>query len=171
MLRLPGWQVLGTGLLALAVAASGGCSSNPFSSGPSNFDVTFISAAETWDLDKDAVVTCTEWQQYAARAHAEADGNGDGSLTAEEYATMRRNDRLFEVAGLKYFDSNSDGRVSRDEMGRKKNRAFELLDKNNDCKIERNEKVQVRRQVKPKDTDHSGEAAKTPGASGPGPGR
>lgn len=157
-----------TALLTGCALAIGGCSSspvklgNPFSSGPSQFDVTFISASETWDLDKDSVVTCQEWQQYALTSHAEADADGDGNLTAAEYANMARTDRLFDVAKLNYYDGNSDGRVSRDELTRKKNRAFELLDKNNDCKIERNEKVQVRYKAKPKDTDASGESIKGP---------
>ena len=175
MTEMPGWRALRPMMLMSVAALIAGCSGNslstPFSSGPSSFDITFISAAETWDLDKDSVVTCTEWQQYATTAFTEADGDGDGSLTEQEYPTLIRNDRLFEVANLKYYDKNSDGRVSRDELVLKKNRAFELLDKNNDCKIEHNEKVTVRYEAKPKSTDYSGEAAKTPGASGPGPGR
>ncbi len=165
---MPKWWVVSALGCGLAVALMGGCSGNPlgsgnpFKSGPNTFDVTFISAAETWDLDKDAVVTCAEWQQYALTAHTEADGDGDGNLTQPEYANMARNDRLFDIAKLNYYDRNSDGRVSREELTGHKNRAFELLDKNRDCKIERNEKVQVRYKAKPKDTDASGEAAKDP---------
>ena len=169
---MPNWQNLssiGCGLVAIVI---GGCSgnplgaANPFKSGPSQFDVTFISAAETWDLDKDSVVTCAEWQQYALSALTEADGDGDGSLTQAEYTNMARSDRLFDVATLKYYDGNSDGRVSREELTGRKNRAFELLDKNSDCKIERNEKVQVRYKTKQKDTDYSGEGAKDPTRGG-----
>ncbi len=173
---MPKWRILIAAGCGFAIAVAGGCSGNPFgsgnpfNSGPSKFDVTFISAAETWDLDKDAVVTCAEWQQYALSAHTEADGDGDGSLTQPEYVNMARSDRLFDVATLKYYDRNSDGRVSREELTGHKNRAFELLDKNSDCKIERNEKVQVRYKAKKKDTDYSGEAAKNPTGGGPGPG-
>lgn len=155
------------GLSASLLAGCGGASvpslGNPFASGPNTFDVTFISAAETWDLDKDTVVTCTEWQQYATTAFAEADSDGDGSLTDAEFQNMARTDRLFDIANLKYYDRNSDGRVSREELTGKKNRAFELLDKNNDCKLERNEKVQVRYKHKKKDdSDASGESIKGP---------
>lgn len=145
-----------------------GCSSNPigsanpFSSGPDTFDVTFISATETWDMDKDSVVTCAEWQQYALSIFKEADGNGDGQLTEAEYANMAKIDRLFHVAKFNYYDLNSNGQISADELVGKKNRAFELLDKNNDCKLERNEKVQVRYKQKPKDEDASGESIKGP---------
>lgn len=159
-------NTIGLGALACLLSA---CSSsnplgggNPFQSGPSAFDVTFISASETWDLDKDSVVTCAEWQQYALGLHQEADGDGDGQLTEQEYASMARNDRLFHVAKLGYFDANSDGRVSRDELSKKRNRAFEMLDKNNDCKLERDEKVQVRYKQKPKTEDASGESIKGP---------
>lgn len=154
------------GLIApLLAGCSGGnplSLGNTFQSGPSKFDVTFISAAETWDVNKDNEVTCAEWQQYALSLHGEADGDGDGQLTEPEYLNMARSDRLFHVANLKYYDANSDGRVSRDELTQKKNRAFELLDKNGDCRLERNEKVQVRYKAKPKDTDAAGEAIKGP---------
>lgn len=169
---MPKWSVMYALLAGFAGAVAGGCSANPFgsgnpfSSGPDKFDVTFISAAETWDIDKDAVVTCAEWQQYALTAHSEADGDGDGKLTPAEYNNMARSDRLFDVAKLTYYDRNSDGSVSREELTGKKNRAFELLDKNSDCKIERNEKVQVRYKAKPKDTDYSGEGAKNPAGGG-----
>jgi hypothetical protein len=51
--------VLAPGLLV------GGCSSSssPFSKS-SDFDRTFIAAAQTWDLNKDGVVTCNEWNEY-----------------------------------------------------------------------------------------------------------
>lgn len=164
------WRITTAAGAAVAVSFLAGCSSgnslgvgNPFQSGPNTLDVTFMSAAETWDLDKDAVVTCAEWQQYALTSHGEADGDGDGQLTAAEFTNMARSDRLFDVAKLGYYDANSDGRVSRDELTRKKNRAFELLDKNNDCKLERNEKVYVRYKAKPKDdSDASGESIKGP---------
>lgn len=143
-------------LLAAALAApmvgcgsgSGGglagmlTTSSPFAS-TSNVDRTFIGAAQTWDLDKNASVTCDEWKQYAGSALREADGNGDGALTADEYAVMANTDRLFAIADLKYYDGNSDSKVTVDELSNKQNRAFALLDKNNDCQIDRGETVQV----------------------------
>ena len=143
-------------ILTAAVAVSAaGCSSggggglgslmttgSPFSSS-SNVDRTFIGAAQTWDLDKNASVSCDEWKQYAGMALREADANGDGALTADEYGVMAKTDRLFTVADLKYYDANSDGKVSLDEMTNKQNRAFNLLDKNSDCQIDRGETVQV----------------------------
>ena len=168
MTGMPGWRALRPMMLMSVAALIAGCSGNslstPFSSGPSSFDITFISAAETWDLDKDSVVTCTEWQQYATTAFTEADGDGDGSLTEQEYPTLIRSDRLFEIANLKYYDKNSDGRVSRDELVLKKNRAFELLDKNNDCKIEHNEKVTVHYSIKEKEKKSSMDPSSIPGS-------
>ncbi len=64
---------------------------------------------------------------------------------------MAKNDRLFELANLSYYDANSDGRVSADELVGKQNAAFKLLDKNGDCQIDRNETVQVVADDKPKE--------------------
>jgi Ca2+-binding EF-hand superfamily protein len=144
-----------------AVAAAGlvlaACTSTPFGSA-TDFDRTFIGAAQTWDLDKNSVVTCEEWKLYALTSLRDADANGDGVLDGQEFQAMARTDRLFEVANLSYFDSNSDGRVGLEELG-KPNRAFALLDKNQDCQIDRNESVQVvaadKPKEKPKDADQS----------------
>ncbi|MBO0764170.1 MAG: hypothetical protein J2P50_06245 [Hyphomicrobiaceae bacterium] len=42
----------------------------------------------------------------------EADANHDGALSREEFAAMARRDRLFEPAGLAYFDTDRDGRLT-----------------------------------------------------------
>lgn len=152
--------------VAVAIAAGlalGGCGggggglSNPFTTGSpfsnaSTLDRTFIGAAQTWDLDKNAVVTCDEWKQYAGTEARAVDSNGDGALDENEFAQLAKTDRLFDVADRKYFDGNGDGRVSIDELTGKPNRAFALLDKNNDCQIARDESAQVVQVDKAKDT-------------------
>lgn len=162
--------VLRAGAATLAFASLGGCGSSPFGSsspfGNANVsDRTFIGAAQTWDLDKNGVVTCEEWKTYSSGALREADGNGDGALTADEYATMARSDRLFEIADLKYFDANSDGKVTVEELSGKPNQAFKLLDKNGDCQIARDESVQVTGidKVKDKSRDSQDQTVPKPG--------
>ncbi len=136
----------------LAAFVAAGCTaSSPFSNS-NDFDRTFIGAAQTWDLDKNSVVSCDEWKQYASTSFRESDGNGDGALSPDEFAVMAKSDRLFSIADAKYYDANSDGRVSVDELTGKQNRAFNLLDKNGDCQIDRNETVQVVAAEKKKDT-------------------
>jgi Ca2+-binding EF-hand superfamily protein len=154
-----GMSPLGRGLAsALVPLALAGCSSmaNPFTTGSafsnaSIVDRTFIGAAQTWDLNKDSLVTCDEWKQYATTALREADVNGDGALSSDEFARMAKSDRLFDVADLKYFDANGDGKVTVEEIS-VRNRAFQLLDKNNDCQIARDESAQVVQVEKVKDT-------------------
>ena len=139
------------GLVGLVSFAAAGCSTaSPFSSA-SDFDRTFIGAAQTWDLDKNSIVSCDEWKQYVTTALREADSNADGALSPDEYAVMAKSDRLFSVADAKYYDSNGDGRVSLDELTGKQNRAFSLLDKNGDCQIDRTETAQVVQVDKKKD--------------------
>ena len=91
-----------------------------------------------------AAVTCDEWKQYVAGLFREVDANRDGFLTRQEFAALARSDRLFEVAGFDYFDANSDGRLSLSEMADKPNPAFQLLDKNGDCVISAEERVNQR---------------------------
>lgn len=138
-----GWALAPALAGAWLLAACGGGQLNPFS-GASEIDVTFASAANTWDVNKDNVVTCDEWKAYATQAFREGDGNGDGALTKEEFGKVARTDRLFDVAGFPFFDMNGDGKVTLEEFTGKPNPAFKLLDKNNDCKIETNEFVQRR---------------------------
>lgn len=138
----------GAGVLA------GGCSSgNPFNN-TSDFDRTFIAAAQTWDLDKNGAVSCDEWVQYVTSSLRQSDANGDGALDATEWSALMRSDRLFEVANVGYYDANGDGRVSVEEMTGKQNLAFKLLDRNGDCQIDRTETVQVHGvdREKPKET-------------------
>ncbi len=127
-----------------------GCSSLPSLTGNSSpfassslLERTFIAAAQTWDFDKDGVVTCQEWQTYVTGLFRDADGDGNGSLDATEFKRLSQTDRLFEVADVSFFDMNNDGRVTLEELTGKPNPAFKLLDKNGDCRIERNESVQV----------------------------
>lgn len=133
-----------------AALAAAGCGGNPFSGGGSPFskassnELLFVSAAPTWDLDKNNAITCEEWQRYTTELFTEGDANKDGFLTAEEYKTVIKADRLFETADLAYFDANKDGKVALQEMTSKSNPAFEILDKNKDCQIGSDEVVQTR---------------------------
>src|SRR6185436_6759960 len=81
---------------------------------------------------------------YVAGLFRDADADCDGFLTRQEFAALTRSDRLFEVAGLDYFDANADGRLSLSEMADKPNPAFQLLDKNGDCVISAEERVNQR---------------------------
>lgn len=147
-------------LLAVSLLSACSTASNPFSNANDN-DRTFIAAAQTWDLNKDGVVTCDEWKQYVMQAVREADANGDGALDATEWQTLVKNDRLFEIATLSYYDANGDGKVTADEIANKPNRAFQLLDKNNDCQIDRTETVQTYNVDKPKAKEQEQQIPKT----------
>lgn len=115
---------------------------SPFGS-TSSIDRTFIGAAQTWDFDKDGTVTCDEWKNYVGTLLRESDGNGDGALESAEFTQMAKTDHLFTVADSGYFDANGDGKVTIEELTGKQNAAFKMLDKNADCRIDRNESVRV----------------------------
>jgi len=127
--------------LALAGCATGG--NSPLTSA-TPVEREFAAAAPTWDLNKDGDVTCDEWKAYVTGLFRDADANRDGVLTRQEFASLARSDRLFEVVGFEYFDANADGRLTLAEMADKPNPAFALLDKNGDCVIDSDERVQQR---------------------------
>ncbi len=158
-----------------AAIAAAGCGGNPFSGGSSPFskasnnELLFVSAAPTWDLDKNNAVTCEEWQRYTTELFTEGDANKDGFLTVEEYKTVIKSDRLFESADHAYFDANKDGKVALQEMTSKQNPAFAILDKNKDCQIGSNEIVQTR-QVQNLKSKGDAASSDLPGGGPGGPG-
>lgn len=109
-----------------------GCSGT---SSIANTDRVFLSAAGSWDRNRDGVVTCDEWKSYAAELFDGADANRDGVLERTEYLKIISTDRMFETVDFSYYDTNGDGKVARTEFVDKPNRAFALLDKNNECKL------------------------------------
>lgn len=138
---------LSAGALALSGCAGssplGGGLSNPFSQGTSDFDLTFLSASSTWDINKDGVVTCDEWKQYSGDLLRESDTDGDLALTTQEWGNLVSKDRLFVTASHDYYDVNNDGKVALVELTERPNHAFKLLDKNKDCQLGRTEKANV----------------------------
>jgi hypothetical protein len=120
----------GAGSLLLLVLA--GCSGAP---SLGEVDRVFLSAAGSWDTNRDGVVTCDEWRAYANELFSGADANGDGAVDPIEYSTIVRTDRMFQTVEFRYYDTNGDGKVARAEFVDKPNRAFVLLDKSNSCRL------------------------------------
>ena len=125
----------GAALLLLA-----GCSGSSLP----DTDRVFLSAAGGWDRNRDGVVTCDEWKSYAAELFDSVDANRDGVLDRPEYAKLISTDRMFQTVEFGYYDANGDGKVARTEFVDKPNRAFALLDKNNECKLTANQTAGAR---------------------------
>jgi hypothetical protein len=116
----------------MTLLAAGGCSGG---SSLGEVDTVFLSAAGSWDTNRDGVVTCEEWKQYAAELYNGADGNGDGVVDRTEYVKIVNTDRMFQTVEFGYYDTDKDGKLTRAEFIERPNRAFVLLDKNNECKL------------------------------------
>ncbi len=135
----PALAIVVTGLLL------GACSSSPMSSlasigsigsnKVSETDRVFLMAAGSWDRNRDNVVTCDEWKEYAAELFNGADGNRDDALDTSEWSRIVSIDRMFEAANLNYFDQNGDGKVTRAEFVEKPNPAFVLMDTTKTCSL------------------------------------
>jgi hypothetical protein len=119
----------GAALLMMVLA---GCSS---SSSLGDVDRVFLSAAGSWDRNRDGIVTCDEWKAYAGELFGGADANSDGAVDHTEYATIVKTDRMFETVEFRYYDSNGDGKLDRAEFVDKPNRAFALLDQSHQCQL------------------------------------
>ena len=117
--------------VALLLAVAGCSSSNSLG----DVDTVFLSAAGSWDSNRDGIVTCEEWKQYAAELYNGADGNGDGVVDRTEYVKIINTDRMFQTVEFGYYDVDKDGKLTRAEFVERPNRAFVLLDKNNECKL------------------------------------
>jgi len=150
---LPRHPGLAAAALLAAVVLAGCQSGNALFSGPTQLDITFINAAQTWDLNKDNVVTCEEWKQYLATSFKEVDGNGDGALSRDEFARLAKQDRLFEDADYRFFAPKADDKLTLVEMQERPNPAFKRLDKNADCRLVSDEMVRVHTVGKGPDTD------------------
>ena len=124
-------QRLTFGAVTVIAAALTACSGNSVP----DVDRVFLSAAGSWDRNRDGYVTCDEWKAYAAELFDAADANRDGALDPTEYAKLAGTDRMFQTVEFKYYDANGNGRIERSEFVDKPNRAFALLDKNNECRL------------------------------------
>lgn len=99
----------------------------------SETDRVFLMAAGSWDRNHDNQVTCDEWKAYAAELFAGADANGDGFIDETEWSRIVAVDRMFSTANVDYYDTNRDGKVSREEFVERPNTAFKLLDTQGTC--------------------------------------
>jgi hypothetical protein len=99
-------------------------------------DRVFLSAAGSWDRNRDGSVTCDEWKSYAGELFDAADANHDGSVDRTEYTTIVNTDRMFQTVDLTYYDANGDSKLERSEFLERPNRAFALLDRGNTCRLD-----------------------------------
>jgi hypothetical protein len=128
------------GMLLMLLA---GCSSSSIG----DVDRVFLSAAGSWDRNRDGVVTCDEWRDYAGELFGSADANGDGVVERVEFARIVSTDRMFQTVEFGYYDANGDGKLTRAEFVDKPNRAFALLDKTNECKLSASQVAGARAQT------------------------
>lgn len=89
-------------------------------------------AAAPGDYNSDGRISQEEFRNQAAKEAAEADRNGDGVLTDDEYDLTNA-----EAAAM---DTNKDGRVQVSELRAALMRAFAQMDKNGDGYLDAGER-------------------------------
>jgi Ca2+-binding EF-hand superfamily protein len=97
------------------------------------------------DLNRDGSITRAEAREARLAAFERADANHDGYLSEAERNAGSGNGNGMTRQGLGAADTNSDGRVSRDEALAAPYRGFDRLDANNDGVISNQEMQAVRR--------------------------
>lgn len=88
---------------------------------------------ETFDTDGDGAVTQAEIDAYRANQIAEADANGDGVLSLEEYeAVWAKATRERMVDQFQAHDADGDGSVTAEEFNARFDGLVERMDQNGD---------------------------------------
>ena len=95
----------------------------------------FLMAAGNWDRNKDGIVTCDEWKAYATELFEGADAGHKGYLVPDDWKRVTAVDKMFVTVDFKYYDTNGDGKVERAEFVDRRNRAFEMADRDQDCDL------------------------------------
>ena len=123
------------GIMALA---AGGVVAAEKSGG---FDGNRFGRLMSLDRDQDRAVSAAEFDQGQERRFAERDTNKDGVLKADEIVFTRarpgKGDRIERM--MKRFDTNADGRLTKDEFDQGQKSSFAKRDKNADGKISADE--------------------------------
>ncbi len=106
-----------------------------FGAGAGAIPSGFVATLRAWDLDRNGIVTCTEWSGYAQNLFELLDSNHDGFLTDAEFQKLIESEPPFEHGTADYFDADGDRRVSRPEFLNRPNPVYAQFDANSDCKL------------------------------------
>jgi HipA-like protein len=92
------------------------------------------------DSNNDGMVTRDEFLTRRAQAFPDLDGDGSGSLTANEFeAAVAGRAQRFSAKAFGMVDINGDGVISRSEWEQNPPRAFDRLDRNEDGALSQEE--------------------------------
>lgn len=107
-------------------------------------DARMLPPIEMMDADKNGDVTLEEVTKVTDERFATADADKDGKLTVAEVAAeiaRLRSERMAERL-ISRIDTNDDGVLTADEVGKTRTKMFALLDRNDDGKIVKSEMPQ-----------------------------
>jgi Ca2+-binding EF-hand superfamily protein len=115
----------------------------------SSAEQSLLGGIASYDQNHDGTVTCDEWRAVAAKLFATADRAASGYLSQADFTTLSGADRTFLAADFRFYDMNKDGKVTRMEFVERPNPAFELIDKNKDCRLDPAELAAARTRTVP----------------------
>ena len=100
---------------------------------------------KTFDADKDGALTKEEITTGLTKKVTDNDKDGDGALTLEEFkAEWEKMTQERMVRAYQRMDRDGNGKVTTEELTEQADRMFERGDRNNDGKIDSNDRPQKR---------------------------
>lgn len=104
---------------------------------------------EEVDTDKNGKISKAEADAARDRHFTEADANGDGSVSFEEFQVMTEKRRQMKLKHrFERSDKNNDGVLTGDELGGRFADHFERLDKNGDGEISEEERKKAHKKMR-----------------------
>lgn len=130
-------------LIALIAVSTSGCAATAIHALAGTRKPDPAEMFERADANGDGLITRAEFTEARAKMFARLDRNGDGYLTKDDaqgrFAARRSGDGSRLTQALITFDSDGDGRISRDEFVNGPSRLFDRADSNHDGVIDANE--------------------------------
>ncbi len=134
---------LGLVLTFVIMSVLASCSGIPRVDDPERYEMAKTRLMDTWDLNRDGVISCADAVLKRDQQFTSTDLNDDGSLSLEEFAKADWSSRVFAAELFDQYDTDNNLKISLSELEARPDSAFLEMDENNDCVISDKELVKT----------------------------